>query len=60
MKYLDGSFSVNPGASDAYRENYDRTFGKKDKTPAPPKQESWEKCPVCGVGHFCNAEKGEP
>ena len=29
MKYLDKSFSVSPGASDSYRENWDRIFGKK-------------------------------
>ncbi len=29
MKYLDKSFSVSPGASDAYRDNWDRIFGKK-------------------------------
>lgn len=31
MKYLEGSFSVHPGASKAYRDNWEKVFGKKDK-----------------------------
>lgn len=27
MKYLGGKFSVYPGSSEAYRDNYDRVFG---------------------------------
>lgn len=31
MKYLEGSFSVHPGASKAYRDNWDRIFNKDKK-----------------------------
>jgi hypothetical protein len=31
MKYLGDSFSVFPGGSKSYRDNYDKIFGKKDK-----------------------------
>jgi hypothetical protein len=59
MKYLESSFSVNMGASDAYRENYEQVFGKKEKPPREEKQESWTLCPKCGRGHFCQAEQGK-
>lgn len=31
MKYLDEKFSVHPGGNKAYRDNYDKIFGKKNK-----------------------------
>jgi len=34
-KYLEGSFSVYPGSSQNYRDNYDRIFGKKEDKPDP-------------------------
>lgn len=35
MKYLGGSFSVYPGESKNYRDNYDRIFKKEEKTIIP-------------------------
>lgn len=32
MKYLGDSFSVYPGSEKNYRDNYDKIFGKKDKS----------------------------
>lgn len=34
-KYLDPSFSVNPGASKDYRDNWQRIFGKCDLCKKP-------------------------
>lgn len=31
MKYLQRSFTVAPGNEKAYRDNYDRIFGKKSE-----------------------------
>jgi hypothetical protein len=31
MKYLEDKFSVHPGASKDYRDNFDKVFGKKRK-----------------------------
>lgn len=51
--YTKPKFSVAVG-SDAYRENWERTFGKKEEPkPEPKRRETWELCPVCGRGHFC-------
>jgi hypothetical protein len=33
MKYLQGSFSISPGGTKEYRDNYDRIFGKKEQEP---------------------------
>lgn len=45
MKYLNKSFSVGTENSAAYRDNYDRIFGKKAK---PEKQPAFERCHECG------------
>lgn len=45
MKYLNKSFSVGTENSAAYRDNYDRIFGKKSK---PEKQPEIERCHECG------------
>jgi hypothetical protein len=38
-KYLDPTFSVHPGASEKYRENFDSVFSKEeDKTKKTKKQ----------------------
>ena len=34
-KFTNKSFTVPMGGSDAYRDNYDRTFGKLDEQPDP-------------------------
>ncbi len=39
-KYLGDSFSVHPGASKAYRDNYDSIFGKHKKDVAEKKEEN--------------------
>ncbi len=38
MKYLDDKFSVHPGASKKYRDNFDEVFAKKKDKPqyVPP------------------------
>lgn len=33
MKYILKRFQVGAGTNDAYRENYDRIFGKEDAPP---------------------------
>jgi hypothetical protein len=45
VKYLNKSFSVGTENSAAYRDNYDRIFGKKAK---PEKQPDFERCRECG------------
>lgn len=41
MKYLEGSFSVFPGSSKNYRDNWDRIFKKENEVEV--KKESKEK-----------------
>lgn len=40
MKYLGDSFSVHPGDSKAYRDNFDKVFGKKPDKEDAYKDES--------------------
>lgn len=50
MKYLDRSFSITPGSSDAYRDNFDRVFGKRDAEPLEatgPDEPTFLLCPAC-------------
>lgn len=39
MKYLGGSFSVYPGGNQAYRDNYDKIFGKGEDEEVKPDME---------------------
>ena len=39
MNYTNKSFSVMPGSSQQYRDNYDRIFGKKEKDNADRQDE---------------------
>lgn len=56
--YTKKSFTVSLG-SDAYRDNWDRVFGKKQEQAVqqPEQTERWELCPACGRGHFCTQQK---
>lgn len=60
MKYLDGSFSVNMGESEAYRDNYDRTF-KKGKYAEKAEVRSKAEAEVCDAGcsNNCPACEGK-
>ncbi len=49
MKYERKSFSVSPGAARISQENWERTFGKKQREECPDVPTPKETVPVSGV-----------
>jgi hypothetical protein len=60
-KYLDKSFSVAPGRSDAYRDNWDQTFGKKAAEPgqeSPLEHAAREATESTNLPRYCDTHQG--